>query len=64
MRVPATGVERGDANPRLVTLAKIAHALGVTVPELLTDVRPPRQDARSAAHAGSAEPDGRGRRAG
>jgi len=30
-------VERGDANPRLVTLAKLAHALGITLPELLED---------------------------
>ena len=30
-------VERGDANPRLVTLSRIAHALGVTLSELLED---------------------------
>ncbi|HET7229869.1 MAG TPA: helix-turn-helix transcriptional regulator [Longimicrobium sp.] len=30
-------VEAGDANPRLVTLSKIAHALGVTLSELLFD---------------------------
>jgi transcriptional regulator with XRE-family HTH domain len=30
-------VEAGDANPRLITLSKIAHALGVSLSELLTD---------------------------
>jgi DNA-binding XRE family transcriptional regulator len=30
-------VERGDANPRLSTLSKIAHALGITLSELLED---------------------------
>ena len=30
-------LEAGDANPRLVTLSKIAHALGVTLAELMTD---------------------------
>jgi transcriptional regulator with XRE-family HTH domain len=30
-------IERGDANPRLVTLAKLAHALDVTLSELLVD---------------------------
>lgn len=30
-------IERGDANPRLVTLSKLAHALGVTLSELLVD---------------------------
>lgn len=30
-------VERGDANPRLITLSKLAHALGVTLSELLVD---------------------------
>ena len=30
-------IERGDANPRLVTLSKIAHALGITLSELLDD---------------------------
>lgn len=30
-------LERGDANPRLVTLSKIAHALGITLSELLDD---------------------------
>lgn len=30
-------IEGGDANPRLLTLAKLAHALGVTLSELLVD---------------------------
>jgi transcriptional regulator with XRE-family HTH domain len=30
-------IERGDANPRLITLSRIAHALGVTLAELLVD---------------------------
>ena len=30
-------VERGDANPRLITISRIAHALGVTLAELLED---------------------------
>lgn len=30
-------IERGDANPRLITLSKLAHALGVTLSELLVD---------------------------
>jgi DNA-binding XRE family transcriptional regulator len=30
-------IERGDANPRLVTLSKLAHALGVTPSELLVE---------------------------
>ncbi len=30
-------IERGDANPRLITLSKLAHALDVTLSELLVD---------------------------
>jgi transcriptional regulator with XRE-family HTH domain len=30
-------IERGDANPRLITLSKLAFALGVSLPELLVD---------------------------
>ena len=30
-------IERGDANPRLVTLSKLAYALGVSLSELLVD---------------------------
>lgn len=30
-------IERGDANPRLITLSKIAHALGITLSELVVD---------------------------
>jgi transcriptional regulator with XRE-family HTH domain len=30
-------VERGDANPRLISLSKIAHALGVSLSALLED---------------------------
>lgn len=30
-------IERGDANPRLITLSRLALALGVTLPELLVD---------------------------
>ncbi|HSU16318.1 helix-turn-helix transcriptional regulator [Longimicrobium sp.] len=61
-------VERGDANPRLITLSKIAHALGITLPELLEDnlygdrsaaSAKPRADAVEAA-----APEPRRRRAG
>jgi transcriptional regulator with XRE-family HTH domain len=45
-------VERGDANPRLITLAKLAHALGITLPELLED------NLFGDRSAGSAAPDG------
>jgi len=31
------GIESGDANPRLSTVSKLAHALGVTLSELLVD---------------------------
>lgn len=60
-------VERGDANPRLVTLAKIAHALGITLSELLEDNL--YGDGSAAAKATSApaeasEPKPRKRRAG
>jgi len=30
-------IEAGDANPRLLTLSRIAHALGITLSELLAD---------------------------
>lgn len=30
-------IERGDANPQLETVARLAHALGVSADELLTD---------------------------
>jgi transcriptional regulator with XRE-family HTH domain len=43
-------IERGDANPRLMTLARIAHALGITLPELLADNIPQR----AVPHAASA----------
>lgn len=33
-------VERGEYNPTLVTMALIAHALGVTLSELLDGVGP------------------------
>lgn len=60
-------VERGDANPRLVTLARIAHALGITLSELLVDNL--HDDGSAAAKAASApaeasEPKPRRRRAG
>lgn len=42
-------VEAGDANPRLATLAKIAHALGVPLSELLVDNLNPGRQARRAA---------------
>jgi transcriptional regulator with XRE-family HTH domain len=52
-------VERGDANPRLITLAKIAHALGITLPELLEDNlygnRSPSASASPAASAAGEE---------
>ena len=38
-------VERGEANPRLVTLSKIAYALGVPLSELLRDNLRPRSAA-------------------
>ena len=46
-------VERGDSNPRLLTLSKLAHALGVTVSDLLVDNlhAPPGTDAPSGAGA-------------
>jgi transcriptional regulator with XRE-family HTH domain len=30
-------IERGEANPRLITLSKLAHTLGVTLSELLVE---------------------------
>lgn len=53
-------VESGDANPRLVTLSKIAHALGVTLSELMTDNLNAERSARYAAiraASGEGEPD-------
>lgn len=42
-------VERGDSNPRLVTLSRISHALGVSLSELLEDnLHGPNSD--SASH--------------
>jgi transcriptional regulator with XRE-family HTH domain len=61
-------VERGDANPRLVTLAKLAHALGITLPELLEDNlfgdRSAASAKRDAATAETPAPSPRKRRAG
>jgi transcriptional regulator with XRE-family HTH domain len=49
-------VEAGDANPRLATLAKIAHALGVSLSELLVDnLNPGRQARREAIMARKGE---------
>jgi transcriptional regulator with XRE-family HTH domain len=43
-------IEAGDANPRLATLSKLAHALGVTLSELLTDhLNADRAERRRAA---------------
>src|SRR5215218_9809056 len=42
-------IERGDANPRLITLSRLALALGVTLPELLVDNLNPPIDAEMAA---------------
>jgi transcriptional regulator with XRE-family HTH domain len=43
-------VERGDANPTLGTLSRLAYALGVTVSELLSpDCRVPGDEAADAA---------------
>jgi DNA-binding XRE family transcriptional regulator len=45
------GIESGDANPRLATLSKLAHALGVPLSELLVDNLNPTRglDAAGAA---------------
>ena len=48
-------VERGDANPRLITLSKLAHALGVTLSELLVDSLSTPAHARRAAIPASGE---------
>lgn len=51
-------VEAGDANPRLVTLSKIAHALGVTLSELLEDnLNADRAERRRAFVAAEVEPE-------
>ena len=42
-------IERGDANPRLITLSRLAHALGVTLSELLVDNLSAPARARRAA---------------
>ena len=57
-------VERGDANPRLRTLARLAHVLGVSVAELVDDA-PFRGPASGAAQtADAAEVPARKRRVG
>ena len=38
-----SGIERGQRNPGLNTLNRIARALGVTLPGFLSDLRQPRQ---------------------
>ncbi|HEX8905531.1 MAG TPA: helix-turn-helix transcriptional regulator [Longimicrobiaceae bacterium] len=61
-------IERGDANPRLITISKIAHALGVTLSELLEDnlfgKREESASTASAATDATTAPAGRKRRAG
>ena len=37
-----SGIERGQRNPGLNTLNRLARALGVTLPALLSDLRQPR----------------------
>jgi transcriptional regulator with XRE-family HTH domain len=37
-----SGIERGQRNPGLNTLQRLARALGVTLPALLSDLRQPR----------------------
>ena len=49
MSVPfLSAVERGQKNPSLETLERVAHSLGVSVRDLLPD-RPPRTGKQSAA---------------
>ena len=51
-------VETGDANPRLITLSKIAHALGVTLSELLEDnLNAERAERRRAFSAAEVKPE-------
>ena len=38
-----SGIERGARNPGLNSLNSLARALGITLPNLLSDLRPPRQ---------------------
>ena len=38
-----SGIERGQRNPGLNALNYLARALGVSLPELLTDLRVPRR---------------------
>ncbi|HEU4561331.1 MAG TPA: helix-turn-helix transcriptional regulator [Longimicrobium sp.] len=57
-------IERGDANPRLITLSKLAHALGVTLSELLVDsLSAPAQGRRTEMRQAQEqrEPAGKGR---
>jgi DNA-binding XRE family transcriptional regulator len=49
------GIESGDANPRLATLAKLAHALGVTLSELLVDNLNPARGPHAARAVMDAE---------
>lgn len=43
------GIESGDANPRLATISKLAHALGITLSELLEDHLNRERSARRVA---------------
>ena len=38
-----SGIERGQRNPGLNSLNRLARALGVTLPALVSDLRQPRQ---------------------
>jgi transcriptional regulator with XRE-family HTH domain len=38
-----SGIERGQRNPGLNTLQRLARALGVALPALLSDLRQPRR---------------------
>lgn len=50
-------LEAGDSNPRLITLSRIAHALGVTLSELLMDhLNAERAERRRAFSAARREP--------
>lgn len=46
-------IERGDANPTLLTISRIAHALGVTPSRLLADGEPERKPVETRAKAPS-----------
>lgn len=56
-------IERGDANPRLDTISRLAHALGVSVPELFVDNLHAPPAVGDAASATVAEEEPRRRRA-